>query len=97
MTESQIEAHFVTRAKEHFAVVRKLKWINHVGAPDRILINRGRVVFVELKSSTTGPRFPSGHHEAQQDREHQRMRAAGADVRVLWSFEQIDQLFGEFR
>jgi hypothetical protein len=97
LTESDIEAYFVDQAKAHFAFVRKVKWIAHTSAPDRLLILRGRTIWIELKSSAAGPHFPCCAHSRAQDREHQRMRSAGADVRVLWSKEMIDELFGEFR
>lgn len=95
MLESALEKHFVKRANEHGAFVRKVKWIAHNGAPDRLVILNGKTVWVELKSPACGPCFPASAHERAQAREHDRMRAAGADVRVIWSREAIDALFTE--
>jgi len=51
------------------------KWVSpgRVGVPDRIVVLRGRVVFVELKA-------PGEKLRPEQERRHADLRRAGADV-----------------
>jgi len=49
---------------------------------------RGAVLLIELKAPGKPP-------EPHQVREHQRLRAAGLDVRVIDSLEGVDQLMKE--
>jgi hypothetical protein len=86
--ESIVEAHFVKHAKLAGGVVRKLRYIGRIGAPDRLLVLGGHVFFTELKR-------PGGKAEGHQLREHDRLRAAGADVRVLDTIEAVDAFFAE--
>lgn len=65
------------------AVVRKLRWADRNGAPDRFVLLRGRVWLVELKKYGERP-------EPHQLREHERLRTQGADVRVIDSVEEVD-------
>jgi hypothetical protein len=59
------------------------------GVPDRIVILRGRTVFVELKA-------PSGRPSALQLVRHKEMREAGADVRLICSQDAVDAFIREF-
>lgn len=49
MLESSVEKTVVDYAEKRGWLVRKLRWIGRVGAPDRIFIRDGRVVFIEFK------------------------------------------------
>lgn len=67
------------------------KWVSpgNSGVPDRIVIlPGGRVVFVELKA-------PGGRPTKLQLKQHERLRALGCDVRVIDSYEKVDQLAQE--
>jgi hypothetical protein len=89
MLEAKVERHFVNCATAHGGEVRKLAWLGRNGAPDRLLVLPvGRVFFVELKR-------PGKDAEAHQAREHERLRAVGADVRVLDTIELVDAFFHE--
>ena len=55
---------------------RKLAWRGRDGAPDYLFIKDGRVVFIEFKDRGKKARL-------NQSREHDRMRAAGAEVHVV--------------
>lgn len=92
MRESLIEQHLVERVKALGGEVRKVKWLDRVGAPDRlVLLPRNATrwarltahVFVELKA--TGKPVKS-----HQQREHDRLRALGCQVEVFDSIEEID-------
>lgn len=88
MLERTVEEHFVSRAKHYGAVSRKIKYIGRRDATDQLLVMCSRVFFVELKR-------PKGKPRASQVREHERLRAVGADVRVLDTIEAVDAFFQE--
>jgi hypothetical protein len=87
--ESQIEKSVEQWAKNRGWFVRKLAWLGRSGAPDRIFIRAGRVVFIEFKAP--GKAVIPG---SSQDREHARMREAGAEVHVASSIEQAQEILG---
>lgn len=96
LLERDIEKRLVQRAKELGGEVRKVKFIGHPGAPDRLLmlpayltnpsnLRRERTIWVELKA-------PGKKPEPHQLREHARMRKMGQRVKVIDSYEQIEEL-----
>jgi hypothetical protein len=82
------------RVKQLGGIVRKVEWIGHRGAPDRMVAWPSRPLgvsfpfFVELKA-------PGQKPEPHQEREHARMREAGLNVVVIDSFEGVDALLEE--
>ncbi len=68
--------------------IRKMSYINRRGCPDRLVMLPGRVIWVEVKA-------PGKKAEPHQEREHERLRAAGQDVRVIDSLEGIERLLSE--
>lgn len=62
------------------------KWVNPArrGAPDRIVVLAGRVVFVEVKTV-------DGVLSPHQRREHERLRQAGAHVHTVYGAAGVDQ------
>jgi hypothetical protein len=93
--ESIIESRLVEHCKAYGILTRKVSWIGRRRAMDRLLVFNGRLVFVELKSEAKGPRFPADEDDRAQAREHDRFRAQGIDVRVLWTKAQVDALIAE--
>lgn len=98
MIEATIEAYLDTRIKALGGETRKVKWPGRRGAPDRMVLLPPRAYgwprfflarhpLVELK------RPKGGVLEPHQVREHERLRAAGFEVLVLWSIEDIDREF----
>ena len=84
--ESNIEKYLVKQIKAIGGEIRKVKWINRNGAPDRVVwVKGGTQVWVELKA-------PGKAAEPHQKREHKRMRAMGQVVAVIDSFELVDAL-----
>ena len=82
-------------AKERFealgGLVRKLSYENRVGAPDLLVIlPNGIIWFVEVKKDENTK--PDPH----QLREHERMRKRGANVFVVGSFNQVDDLIANY-
>lgn len=85
MLERDIEAYLVKRCKEIGALCDKFTSPQRRAVPDRLITFGGRVLFVELKATGKKPT------EAQM-RDHERRRAAGAEVVWLDSTAQIDWL-----
>lgn len=105
MRESTIERHLRRAVIAAGGQVRKVQWLGRNSAPDRVVMApartlapssidcawchpRGRTVWVELKA-------PGEKPTRAQLREHERMRAAGQDVRVLDSLAGVDALVQE--
>jgi hypothetical protein len=101
MRESTVEAHLRKKATAAGALVRKMIWPGHRGAPDRLVIwpnpqpwlnDRGLpsalVDFVELKA-------PGRKPDPHQEREHEKLRAMGCAVYTLDSIEAVDRYIAE--
>ncbi|HBL5117286.1 TPA: VRR-NUC domain-containing protein [Salmonella enterica subsp. enterica serovar Typhimurium] len=101
--EGVIQAYGMTELKKRGCLVRKIGYEGRRGCPDHLVLvpefigksrygeddKEPRVVFIEYKATEdTRP-------EEHQLREHTRMRAVGADVRVIGSKRQIDELVKE--
>ncbi len=102
--EGRIVAYAKKRLKEKGCLVRKIAYEMRRGCPDMLVLVPYRagkgilwdtwpvpacVIFIEFKKDeTTEP-------EPHQLAEHRRMRAAGADVRVIGSVAQVDALIEE--
>lgn len=68
------------------------KWVSPgvVGVPDRIVIIKGDVFFVEVKTDT-------GRISVAQEREIERLRSYGALVHVVQGHDGVDQLMKTIR
>lgn len=86
--ESTVEKRLLELAIERGGFCPKFIDANRRGAPDRLVILPGHVVyFVELKR----PRL--GFVSAPQRRYHEQLRACGQKVFVLSSLEEVDDFF----
>ncbi len=85
MRERDIERALVRRVKAAGGEVRKVAWPGRRGAPDRLVMFPGVLVWVELKRPGAKPRI-------QQLLEHERMRRMGQTVLVVDSLEAIDEV-----
>lgn len=81
MAESPLEKRCVKYAKSEGWIVRKVVYAGRKGAPDRWHLKKGRWVLIELKDLDKEP-------TEIQEREHYRLRAAGAFVYVVDTFDQ---------
>jgi hypothetical protein len=86
--EFYVEGYLLKQTHRHDGMCMKFVSPGRRGAPDRIVIHAGRVVFVETKALKGVP-------SAIQKVRHREMRAAGADVRVINTREQVDALIVE--
>jgi hypothetical protein len=94
MRESTVEKHLRKKATAAGALVRKMIWPGHRGAPDRLVIwpeghhlnwSEGSpdIHFVELKA-------PGKKPDPHQEREHEKLRSMGCAVYTLDSLEAVD-------
>jgi hypothetical protein len=98
MRESKVHQALVARVKLLGGEVRRVKWQGRSNAPDVLVLlpaiypgsgrmpRPGRAPFVEEKR-------PGKDAEDAQQREHERMRAAGCEVLVISTLAQIDTHF----
>ena len=102
--EGEVQAYGAEQLKKHGCLVRKISYEGRRGCPDQLVLvpewhhitsyTRGfhcasRIVFIEYKKAE------NIEPEPHQLREHERMRAVGADVRAIGSKEQVDALIQE--
>lgn len=84
--ENTVEHYLVARAKACGATVRKLAWVSHHGAPDRVLLfPGGKIMFVECKSDV-------GKLSRQQRLELDMLSRLGFITAVVSSKEEVDAL-----
>lgn len=89
MRESKIEKYLKDRVLATGGALRKVKWGDRAGAPDRVVwYPNGVQVWVEAKASGEEPKI-------HQEREHERMRAMGQRVLVIDSLAGVDALIEE--
>ena len=89
LLEKQIETYLVKRIHAIGGECEKFNSMAKRSVPDRIVtMSGGRIIFVELKRFGRQP-------EVMQERDHQRRREMGFDVRVIDSKEGVDALIKE--
>lgn len=98
--EGIVQTYAQEQLKNHGCLVRKISYESRRGCPDLLVLvpSRGMpwmelalpcVVFLEIKKDEQTK--PDPH----QQREHERMRAVGADVRTIGSKARVDELVKE--
>lgn len=106
--EGEVQAYGAEQLKKHGCLVRKISYEGRRGCPDQLVLVPERqhvafhrpavktavilgagVLFIEYKKAE------NIEPELHQLREHERMRAVGADVRIIGSKEQVDALIQE--
>ena len=99
--EGEVQAYGAEQLKKHGCLVRKISYEGRRGCPDQLVLvpafldkeadfyHDSRTIFIEYKKAE------NIDPEPHQLREHERMRAAGADVQVISSKEQVDALIQE--
>ncbi len=79
--ENKVESYLDKEVKRIGGV--SYKWTGRPGVPDRIVIYKSSVFFIEVKTT-------DGVLASHQLREIDRIRAKGGDVRVLFGSRGID-------
>lgn len=88
MIESDIERWMRQKIRERGGLFYKFTSPGNDGVPDRILVWRGRVIFIELKQER-------GRLSRMQELQIERLREHGADVRVVYGRAQAEKLVEE--
>lgn len=89
--EGKIQKYAKDRFEALGGLVRKLSYEGRSGAPDLMVILPDSIIlFVEVKKDENTK--PDPH----QIREHERMRKRGANVFVVGSFKQVDDLIANY-
>lgn len=91
MRERDIRKALKARVEAYGGEIRAVSWLGRRNAPDVLCLlpyapgkrDRASHVFVETKA-------PGGMPTAAQEREHERMRAAGCIVAVITTIEELD-------
>jgi hypothetical protein len=98
MRESTVEAHLRKKAAAAGALVRKMIWPGHRGAPDRLVIWPDAALGLDDSLADGGPQIdfvelkaPGKKPDPHQEREHARLRGAGCTVLVLDTVEAVDE------
>lgn len=99
--EGEVVKHGREQLKKHGCLVRKISYEGRRGCPDQLVLvpertaprelftREPRTMFIEYKADE------NIEPEPHQLREHERMRAVGADVRIIGSKAQVDALIEE--
>ena len=87
--ESHVERYLTPQVQLAGGEVRKLAFIGRRGAPDRVVMLPGVLVFVELKS-TVGKLHPA------QEREHARLKAMSQQVVTIREEWEVDFFLGSW-
>ena len=82
MTEKEIERRLRDLIKQRGGLTHKFISPNAPGVPDRIVIARGKVWFVELKTCTN-------KCSKIQDYRINELKKHGANVRIVYGYDQM--------
>lgn len=87
--ESAVEEYLVQQVALAGGEARKVQFIGRQGAPDRVVILPGLLVWVELKSVT-------GTLRHAQAREHTRLREMAQEVFIIRTKPEVDFYLNEW-
>jgi Holliday junction resolvase-like predicted endonuclease len=86
--ENEVERYLDEQVRKIGGITRKWENRHHAGVPDRIVILPNIIVFVEVKTE-------NGKLSKLQEREHKRLREAGANVGVVYGKLSVDDFIAE--
>jgi hypothetical protein len=84
--EAKVQKYFKTMVSKLGGTTRKWVSPGHDGVPDQIMFHKGEIWFVEIKTD-------DGALTPVQQREHERLRACGANVITLFGNKGIENFF----
>lgn len=86
--ENKVERYLDDEVKSVGGITRKWESRNYAGVPDRIVIFKGQVWFVEVKTVT-------GKLSVRQKREQAELAANGANVITVFGKNDVDEFVRE--
>jgi len=86
IAERDVAAYFDKKVAELDGETRKLRYESRNGATDKLVLLPGYHCLVELKR-------PGEPARVSQTREHDRLRAAGFDVFVIATLDEVDEWY----
>lgn len=90
--EKNLQSYFRGACDAAGILWRKIRFEGRRGCPDTLVAKNGKVMLVELKNPNR-----RGRLSKLQDRQITDLRAAGLDVRVVDSKEEIDVIVRELK
>jgi len=101
--EGAIQKYGQEQLKKRGCLVRKISYEGRRGCPDHLVLVPGRIIAVDIGGDFAMPtvifieykRDENTEPEPHQLGEHERMVACGADVRVIGTRQQVDELVKE--
>lgn len=96
MRESDIETYFKKRVLAAGGMVRKVKFLDVNGAPDRLMLIPGSVRKVSVGAVWVELKRPGKGAKPHQAMEHAILRSFGQTVAVIDSIEGVDEIIGTY-
>ena len=101
--EGLVQKYCMEQLKKRGCLVRKISYEGRRGCPDLLVLVPERRLVDEYGEYPGGPKTlfleikkdEQTKPDPHQQREHERMRAVGADVRIIGSKAQVDELVKE--
>lgn len=90
LIERDVEQRLIRRVETIGGLTFKLTSPSSKGVPDRIVVYKGQVWFVELKS-------PKGKSAALQVYWKCRLRGQGANVKLIGNFDEVDNFIEQLK
>lgn len=95
--EDDIRKYLLSRVKELGGITRKVKWENHVGAPDVLVMlpeieSKAPAGVIPAERFLVELKAPGRTPTATQRVEHEALRRFGWRVEVVDSFERVDEV-----
>ncbi len=95
--EGKVKEYLVARVKSLGGDTRFVKWLNHNGAPDILvmlpeLVTRGPAGTIPSQRFLVETKAPGQKPRGDQLREHKELRRYGWRVEVVDSFERVDEV-----
>lgn len=97
MKESDVQRYLVERVKKLGGAVRKVRWENHNGAPDILvmlpaIVSNGPAGTIPAERFLVEVKAPKEKPRVSQTREHEVLRSYGWRVEVVDSYERVDEV-----
>lgn len=86
--ENKVETYLRSEMEKIGGITRKWKSPGRDGVPDQVVIWGGHIPLVEVKTT-------DGTYESSQEREHKRLRDAGATVVTVWGHVGVDKFVAD--